>query len=165
MRIAQSLTLRMPFFSTIWSLSSCTCASILSPIFSLLCHSSRPGYSHPMRMTSRNWVSVCVNCRTPKISPLYSMPMIWRPYNGRLISFAVHRDYKRHTGATGSVISLSNTQKINTQSSTEAELVGVNDAMSLALWVRSFLQALGFDVTDNVVFQDNQSTMLLANNG
>ena len=85
-------------------------------------------------------------------------------------SFAVHPDYKSHTGVTmsmgkGSPISLSCKQKINTRSSTEAELVGVNDAMGLILWVRNFLIAQGFDVTDNVVFQDNLSTMLLENNG
>ena len=65
----------------------------------------------------------------------------------------------------GSIVSLSNKQKINTHSLMEAELVGVNDAMSLVLWVWSFLQTQGFDVTDNVIFQDNQSTMLLVNNG
>ncbi|KAG7339953.1 reverse transcriptase RNA-dependent DNA polymerase [Nitzschia inconspicua] len=85
-------------------------------------------------------------------------------------SFAVHKDYKSHTGATmslgrGHPISMSSKQKINTRSSTEAELVGVNDAMSLVLWVRMFLLEQGFEVKDNVIFQDNQSTILLARNG
>ena len=85
-------------------------------------------------------------------------------------SFAVHKDYKSHTGATmtmgkGCPINMSSKQKINTHSSTEAELMGVNDAMTMILWVRLFLQAQGFTVTDNVIFQDNQSTMLLAKNG
>ena len=49
-------------------------------------------------------------------------------------SFAVHLDCKRHTGACltlghKSVVSVSAKQKINTKSSTEAELVGVDDAM------------------------------------
>ena len=65
----------------------------------------------------------------------------------------------------GSPINMSTKQKINTRSSTEAELVGVNDAMSLILWVRMFLIEQGFDVTDNVVYQDNQSAILLENNG
>eukprot|EP00980_Cylindrotheca_fusiformis_P025651 scaffold14334_cov100-Cylindrotheca_fusiformis.AAC.1 len=65
----------------------------------------------------------------------------------------------------GSVYSKSTRQKINTRSSTEAELVGVNDAMSLILWTRNFLEAQGYTVTDNVVWQDNQSAMLLENNG
>ena len=85
-------------------------------------------------------------------------------------SFAVHKDFKSHTGATmmlgkGCPISMSSKQKINTHSSTEAELIGVNDALTIILWVRLFLQAQGFTMTDNVIFQDNQSTMLLAKNG
>lgn len=34
----------------------------------------------------------------------------------------------------GSPISISRKQKLNTKSSTEAELVGVDDAMALVLW-------------------------------
>ena len=50
-------------------------------------------------------------------------------------SFAVHQDMRSHTGAAltmgkGSLISMSVKQKINTKSSTEAELVGVDDAMN-----------------------------------
>ena len=56
-------------------------------------------------------------------------------------------------------------QKINTRSSTEAELVGVNDAMGLVLWTCLFLDAQGYGIDDNIVYQDNESTMLLANNG
>ena len=85
-------------------------------------------------------------------------------------SFAIHKDFKSHTGATmtlgkGCPISMSSKQKINTRSSTEAELIGINDALTMILWVRLFLQAQGFTVTDNVIFQDNQSTMLLTKNG
>ena len=54
-------------------------------------------------------------------------------------SYATHPDMKSHTGAMmtmgcGAVQSLSLKQWINTQSSTKAELVGVNDAMVLVLW-------------------------------
>ena len=85
-------------------------------------------------------------------------------------SYGVHNDCKSHTGATmslgkGSPISISSKQKINSRSSTEAELVGVNDAMYLVLWVRHFLEAQGYTVTDNVVYQDNESAMLLEKNG
>ena len=50
-------------------------------------------------------------------------------------SFAVHPDMKSHTGACltlgyGSLLSLSSKQKINTKSSTEAELLGVDDAIT-----------------------------------
>ena len=56
-------------------------------------------------------------------------------------------------------------QKINTRSSTEAELVGINGLMPMILWTRLFMEAQGYDVSDNVVFQDSKSTMLLARNG
>ena len=85
-------------------------------------------------------------------------------------SFAVHRDMRSHTGVTmnmgrGSIYSSSTRQKINTKSSTEAELVGVDDAMAIIIWMRHFLEAQGYNVTDNIVYQDNQSAMLLEKNG
>jgi len=85
-------------------------------------------------------------------------------------SYAVHPNMRSHTGATmpmgkGCPISISTKQKINTRSSTEAEVVGVNDAMYLVLWVRHFLEAQGYDIKDNIVYYDNQSSMKLENNG
>ena len=65
----------------------------------------------------------------------------------------------------GSIFSFSTKQKINTRSSTEAELVGVNDTMGLVLWTHLFLEAQGYEIDDNIVYQDNESTMLLAING
>ena len=47
----------------------------------------------------------------------------------------------------------------------EAELVGVDDCMPQILWTRYFLEAQGYQIQDSVVYQDNQSAMLLANNG
>jgi len=64
----------------------------------------------------------------------------------------------------GCVYSMSRKQKLNTRSSTEAELVGVNDAMSMILWTRLFLQGQGYTVADNILYQDNQSAMLLEKN-
>jgi hypothetical protein len=85
-------------------------------------------------------------------------------------SYAVHPDMKSHTGASmslgqGCVYSMLNKQKLNTRSSTEAELVAVNDAMSKILWTRLFLQAYRYQISDNVVYQDNQSAILLEKNG
>ena len=53
-------------------------------------------------------------------------------------SFAVHPDFKSHDGATmsmgkGPVYSTSTRQKLNTKSSTEAELVSVDDVMPQVL--------------------------------
>ena len=65
----------------------------------------------------------------------------------------------------GAIYSSSTKQKLNTKSSTEAELVGVDDLMPQILWCRLFLQAQGFNVTDNVIHQDNLNTIQLIKNG
>jgi hypothetical protein len=95
-------------------------------------------------------------------------------------SFAVHKDMRSHTGAVlslgqGALMSMSLKQKINTKSSTEAELVGVDDAMNFVEWIQLFveqqiksinndsvLKKIGCDV---VIEQDNTSTIQLENNG
>ena len=61
-------------------------------------------------------------------------------------SFAVHSDCKSHTKAYlslghGSILSISVKQKINTKSSTEAELVGVDDAMTFVIWMKYFFES------------------------
>ena len=64
-------------------------------------------------------------------------------------SFMVHKDMHSHTGRTlslrkGSLYSALSCQKINTESSTEAELVvAVDDVMPLILWMRYFLKVQG----------------------
>jgi hypothetical protein len=85
-------------------------------------------------------------------------------------SFAVHPDMKSHTGGAmtlgkGTIYATSTRQKINTRSSTEGELVGVNDVMPQVLWTRYFLEAQGYGVTDSIIYQDNQSAILLEKNG
>ena len=56
-------------------------------------------------------------------------------------------------------------QKINTQSSTKSELVGVDDLMPAICWTRYFMEAQGYGVDDNHVLQDNRSSILLEKNG
>jgi hypothetical protein len=85
-------------------------------------------------------------------------------------SYAVHPDMKSHTGGAmslgkGTIYGTSSKQKLNTKSSTEAELVGVNDVMPQVLWTRYFLEAQGWTVSDSVIYQDNQSAILLEKNG
>ena len=85
-------------------------------------------------------------------------------------SFAVHSNMRGHTGGgltlgKGFPIASSTKQKLNTRSSTESELVGVDDMMPSILWTRYFLKAQGYHVSDNIIFQDNKSTMLLERNG
>jgi hypothetical protein len=85
-------------------------------------------------------------------------------------SFATHPDMKSHTGGTmsmgkGSVYSTSTRQKLNTKSSTEAELVAVDDCMPQVLWTRHFLKAQGYEVRESIIYQDNESAELLEKNG
>ena len=56
-------------------------------------------------------------------------------------------------------------QKLNTRSSTEAEVVGADDFMPAICWTRYFLKAQGYNVQDNILFQDNKSSILLEKNG
>jgi hypothetical protein len=85
-------------------------------------------------------------------------------------AFAVHYDFKSHTGATmtlgrGVLISISSKQKSNARSSTEAELIGVDDVITKILWTRLFIEAQGFKVKTNIVYRDNTSSMKLEKNG
>ena len=85
-------------------------------------------------------------------------------------SYAVHGDMRSHTGGTmslgaGSVYSTSTKQKLNTRSSTETELVAVDDVMPQILWTKYFLRSQGYKTDPSRIYQDNLSTMLLAKNG
>ena len=85
-------------------------------------------------------------------------------------AFAVHPDMKSHTGmimkmGKGAITSLSRKQKLNTRSSTEAELVAVDDCMSQVLWTKYFLDAQGYKTEAHIVLQDNESAIKLENNG
>ena len=65
----------------------------------------------------------------------------------------------------GTIYSSSTRQKINTRSSTEGKLVGVNDTLPQIIWTRNFLEAQGYKMGPVDVYQGNQSTMLLEKNG
>ena len=68
-------------------------------------------------------------------------------------------------GTWFSPLSSSTKQKLNTRSSTESEVVGVDDLLPAILWTRIFLQAQGYGVKECIVFQDNKSAILLEKNG
>ena len=61
--------------------------------------------------------------------------------------------------------SSSNKHKIPSKSSTESEIIGLYDKASEILWTQHFLKAQGYNITNNIVFQDNMSTNFLAKNG
>jgi Reverse transcriptase (RNA-dependent DNA polymerase) len=85
-------------------------------------------------------------------------------------SYAVHPDMRSHTGGaismgTGAIMCKSIKQKLNTKSSTEAEVVGASDFIPSTIWARMFLEAQGYSIDENIFFQDNKSAILLERNG
>jgi hypothetical protein len=86
-------------------------------------------------------------------------------------AFAVHPIMQGHSGGglslgrTGFPIVSYTKQRLNTQSSTESEIMGADDFMPGICWTQYFMEAQGYQVQDNVLFQDNKSTSLLEKNG
>ena len=84
-------------------------------------------------------------------------------------SYAMHPYFWSHTGATiylgqGLVASMSNKQKLNPRSSTEAELIGEDNVLPEFLWLRYFIEAQGFYFEKALIYQDNLRYILLDNN-
>ena len=66
---------------------------------------------------------------------------------------------------TGAVISRSMKERINRKSSSDNETIAANDFMGLVLNTLYFMETQGYNVTQNIMFQDNQSNMRLMLNG
>jgi hypothetical protein len=80
-------------------------------------------------------------------------------------AFAVHPNFRSHTGGImtyggGAAQSISRKQKLNTRSSTEAKLVGVN-GVTMILWMKLFMEAQGYEITHNILYQDYKSAIIL----
>jgi hypothetical protein len=85
-------------------------------------------------------------------------------------SYAVHNDMKSHTGGTmslgkGSIYSTSTKQKLVTQSSTKAKVVGVHDVMPQLIWTAHFLDGQNVRIDESILYQDNTSSILIEKNG
>ena len=85
-------------------------------------------------------------------------------------AFAVHPNMRGHSRGglsmgRGFPIVGSTKQKLNTRSSTEREVVGTDDFMPLICWTRYFIEAQGYKVKENLLYQDNRSFILLEKNG
>jgi hypothetical protein len=85
-------------------------------------------------------------------------------------SFAVHPNMRGHSGGglslgRGFPIVSSTKQNLNTQSSTETDIVDDDHFMPAICWTRYFMKTQGYAVKDNVLFQDNKSSILLEKNG
>jgi hypothetical protein len=87
------------------------------------------------------------------------------------VAYAVHHDCKGHTEAgmsfgQGMALSYSWKHKVMLKSSTEAELIGVDDTLGYILWARYFMvQEQGYDMDPLLLYQDNMSAILLKVNG
>ena len=65
----------------------------------------------------------------------------------------------------GSIVNVSRKHKLNTGSSTEAELVSISDVLGMMMWCKYFMENQGYTIENNILYQYNKSTMLLAKNG
>jgi len=79
-------------------------------------------------------------------------------------AYSVHDDMKSHTGGImlfghGTIICKSTKQKLNKKSTTEAVLVGATDYLPNTIWARMFLEVQGYEITENVFYQDSQSKL------
>ena len=84
--------------------------------------------------------------------------------------FAVHKDTRRHTGGfmtmgIGGAYVQYRKQKLNTKSSTEAELVVVDDVLTQVIWTQYFLKEQGYMIHDNFIYHDNQIAIRVEKNG
>ena len=83
--------------------------------------------------------------------------------------FVLHKDMRIHNGGFTNIGNegdyLKSSKKLNTKSSTESELVGVDNVLAQVIWTQYFLKEQGYEIRDNVIYQDNQSSIKLENNG
>lgn len=85
-------------------------------------------------------------------------------------SYLTHDDMK---GQSGVIVCLGNSvveatsvkQKLTAQSSTEAELIALSEAVNTTLWTRSMLEEMGFAQQQTIIYQDNQSALCMAESG
>ena len=65
----------------------------------------------------------------------------------------------------GAIISQSLKQKVNSRSSTEAELIGVDDMVAKSVWTTNFAKMQGLRQQWTTLFQDNAATIVLESKG
>ena len=112
----------------------------------------------------------------PYVKCTIRMTLILSTYNLNTIkwwvdvSYASHDDMRGHTGAMmslgfGSVLRISQKKKLNTKRSTEAELIGADDALPQMLWTKYLIEAQRYGIDENIMYRDSLSSMLLETNG
>ena len=66
---------------------------------------------------------------------------------------------------TGILHGKSSSQKLNTKSTTESEVVGVGEYLPFDIWFLLFYEAQGHKIENNILYQDNESAIKMETNG
>ena len=65
----------------------------------------------------------------------------------------------------GAIVNVLRKHKLNVDSSTKSKLVSITDVLGVMMWCKYFIEAKGYTIDNNLLYQDNKSTILLAKNG
>ena len=65
----------------------------------------------------------------------------------------------------GAIVNIARKHKMNVASLTKLELVGIAGVLGMILWCKYFMEAQGYTIKSNLLYQDNRSTILLAKIG
>ena len=65
----------------------------------------------------------------------------------------------------GDIVNIGRKHKMNVAISTKSEIVSITDILGMILWCKYFMEAQGYTIESNLLYQDNRSTILLAKNG
>ena len=84
-------------------------------------------------------------------------------------AYTAHNNMISQTGGAismghGLIYAKAGIQKLNTKSSTEAEVVGVSDSFPYNIWLINFMDVQGHKIVNNVLYQDNQSEIKMEMN-
>ena len=64
----------------------------------------------------------------------------------------------------GAIVDISIKQKMNVASSTELVLVSIADDLGMIVWCKYLMEAQSYTIENNILYQDNKSTILLTKN-
>ena len=85
-------------------------------------------------------------------------------------TYGLHSDMKSHIGVCmsvggASILNISPKQKINSKSSTLAEMIAISDGLNHVLWMSNLVEAQGYNVKPSRILHDNRSTAKMIHSG
>ena len=63
------------------------------------------------------------------------------------------------------LVNIAKKHKLNTGGSTELELVSIAKFLGVMMWCKYFMEAQCYAIENNILYQDNKSTIMMAKNG